>query len=341
MRKFTAVLCVLVALSAWALTACTFESHKEEVVGTYYAYLWSTEGGYVENKDNYFTLYEDGRCKYSIRDIMAASGLVAAGDPEDMYSGETRFDYDGETLYLRFASMISWEICDGAFRSGETFFGKSDGEKPYEVKDSVRYAKYSKEEYKVFCLDDREISEITIVSELNGRAVKEIMHHAFAYYTELKEVTLERGFSKINYAAFRECVNLQSITLPDGITEIGNRAFFKTAIEEFVMPDSVTSIDSELFGGCESLKSVNVSRNLKTLPFNTFFDCNSLESVFLPKSIVEIESMVFYNTSGLIVNYEGTKSDWGNISKDDRWSYGAENLTVKCSDGDIVYEERA
>ena len=61
----------------------------------------------------------------------------------------------------------------------------------------------------------------------------------------------------------------------------------------------VTSIGVRAFKYCGSLKSVKLSKKVKTIGKQTFYDCDSLKSITIPKNVKKIGKRAF----GYIYNY--------------------------------------
>lgn len=80
------------------------------------------------------------------------------------------------------------------------------------------------------------------------------------------------------------------LVIPDeiagvAVTKIGDNAFEKnTALESVLIPDSVITIDALAFNMCSSLKTVELSANLKTLG-NRAFANTAIESIEIPKAL--------------------------------------------------------
>ena len=78
---------------------------------------------------------------------------------------------------------------------------------------------------------------------------------AFAYCTNLKNITFPKGISIIGNQSFWECTNLTDVVIPDSVTGIGVQAFYYcSSITEITIPESVTVLGGGVFGGCSSLK---------------------------------------------------------------------------------------
>ncbi|MBR1663730.1 MAG: leucine-rich repeat domain-containing protein [Ruminococcus sp.] len=141
-----------------------------------------------------------------------------------------------------------------------------------------------------------------------------------AYTGSVKELTVPAKLGSIKVRGFNglsmlgaddsekdRLAKIKKVTFSEGIEYLGMFAFYgNDAIEEVVMPDSITSVghddehgDSNLFNGCVSLKKVTLSNGLTSLPMNTFSGCTSLESVKLPDSIKVLDQWVFKYCSAL------------------------------------------
>lgn len=80
------------------------------------------------------------------------------------------------------------------------------------------------------------------------------------------------------------------------ISIIGHSVFNARDVEEVVIPDSVTEIQDYAFSGNKKLKSVTLSKNLKVLGINAFFNCQALQSIELPATLKEMGSYAFCAT---------------------------------------------
>lgn len=72
--------------------------------------------------------------------------------------------------------------------------------------------------------------------------------------------------------------------LPDGLDRIGRDAFSDCdALEEVVIPASVTTIDPYAFASCDNLKKVTFLGEVKHLARTSFSDCDNLLSILVPE----------------------------------------------------------
>ena len=211
-------------------------------------------------------------------------------------------------------------------------------------------------------------SSLTSVTIPNS--VTYIGGNAFQGCSGLTSVTIPDSVTSIGSYAFNSCSSLTSVTIPDSVTSIGSSAFsycsgltsinvdernsayvskngvlFSKSMDklmcypagktgEYVIPNSVTSIEGGAFFGCRGLTSVNVdesnsayaSKNgvlfsksmdklmccpagktgeyvipnsVTSIGSSAFRDCSGLTSVTIPNSVTSIGGSAFYNCSGL------------------------------------------
>ena len=64
----------------------------------------------------------------------------------------------------------------------------------------------------------------------------------------------------------------------------GNEEF-----KEIIIPERITSIDSEAFMDCSSLTTVTIPESLQRIDVNAFIGCTALKQIILPASLNEVE----------------------------------------------------
>ena len=168
-------------------------------------------------------------------------------------------------------------------------------------------------------------------------SVTSISYRAFYGCSSLTSVTIPDSVTSISDSAFYNCSSLTSVTIPDSVTSISDSAFYncssltsiivdknnavyksidgnlymkdgktlklyaigKTATS-FTIPDSVTSIGSSAFSGCESLTSIIIPDSVTSIGSSTFSRCDSLTSITIPNSITSIDDGAFHNCYKLV-----------------------------------------
>ena len=140
-----------------------------------------------------------------------------------------------------------------------------------------------------------------------------------------KEYVVREGTEVICDGTFSSCKYLQSITIPNSVRNIGNNAFRgcnicfficnstyfqnddvclfnkdKTAIVSrtkdcinYIIPNSVTSIEDEVFCGCESLQSITIPNSVTSIGDEAFCGCESLQNITIPNSVTKIGNHAF------------------------------------------------
>ena len=161
-------------------------------------------------------------------------------------------------------------------------------------------------------------------------SVTSIGDSAFSWCKSLQSVTIPDSVTSIGDSAFSCCSSLQSVTIPDSVTIIKENPFvncparvinrsnhftifegnlyttdkrklisYLSKGENFIIPNSVTSIGNSAFKNCSSLQSVTISDSVTSIGDWAFSDCSSLQSVTIPDSVTRIGNWVFLNCSSL------------------------------------------
>lgn len=111
--------------------------------------------------------------------------------------------------------------------------------------------------------------------------------------------SLEPEFT-IEGATLKNCKTngCKVIKIPAKVTVIGDYAFYRSDVEEVILPNGLKTIGEAAFYQCSSLKKINFPEKLERIKHFAFKSCTALESVDFPKEMLYIESSAFEN-SGL------------------------------------------
>lgn len=90
---------------------------------------------------------------------------------------------------------------------------------------------------------------------------------------------------------------IESIELPNTLISIGSHAFSGCNLKQIIIPDSVLEIKTGAFENCKSLESVKISNNMKTVPSGCFRFCSSLNQIQFPDQLNKIENYAFQETA--------------------------------------------
>ena len=155
-------------------------------------------------------------------------------------------------------------------------------------------------------------------------SVTTIGRGAFGRCDSLTSINIPNSVTTIGNWGFGACKSLTSITIPNSVvTIIGNpfkgwhgnlynesKAFIyedhvlfnknKTTLiayrakeTNYTIPNSVTTIGEEAFGGCKSLVNINIPNSVTTIGRGAFKYCNSLTNINIPNSVTAIEDGAF------------------------------------------------
>ena len=120
--------------------------------------------------------------------------------------------------------------------------------------------------------------------ETGGTSAMVIGQYAF-YSISTRSLTLPATVADIGNSAFYDS-QLQNITIESGskLKSLGNQVFRNAPLKNITLPDSLTTIGSNVFMGCASLESVTFGEGLISIGANNFQD-SSVENVHFPASM--------------------------------------------------------
>lgn len=113
---------------------------------------------------------------------------------------------------------------------------------------------------------------------------------------KLNSITIGKNVNEIQMSAFFDCLNIKYVYIHDLAQwcniKFGNnysnplhkahRLFLNNEeIEDLVIPDTITSINSNAFYSCSSLKSVTIPSSITQIGYDAFEGCTGIESVYI------------------------------------------------------------
>ena len=122
----------------------------------------------------------------------------------------------------------------------------------------------------------------------------------YSYRSQILQVVVENGVTKLGNYLFYDCRNIEKVTLPNSVTAIGNYTFlYCTALTELTLPDGLESIGDGAFQSCSGLTEMILPDSVKRIGDNVFYYCTGLTKASLPKQVDSIGIGVFYDCKNL------------------------------------------
>lgn len=133
------------------------------------------------------------------------------------------------------------------------------------------------------------IKEVTISSS--------VTNISSSVFYKCKKLTKVNWYAeKIPNYTFYGCKSLTTINVSNNLKQIDYYAFARTSIKRFIMPDSVTSIDSHAFAYCPELETLTLSKNIKTLPRYFISGSKKINKIIFREGLKKISSHAFSNS---------------------------------------------
>ena len=122
----------------------------------------------------------------------------------------------------------------------------------------------------------------------------------YSYRSQIQQVVVEDGVTKLGKYLFYGCGNIEKVTLPNSVTAIGNGTFiYCNALTELTLPDGLESIGDGAFQSCSGLTEMILPDSVKRIGDNVFYYCIGLTKASLPKQVDSIGIGVFYYCKNL------------------------------------------
>ena len=123
--------------------------------------------------------------------------------------------------------------------------------------------------------------------------------------------------TSVGKLAFSGCSSLKNITIPVPTSSWNFSEVFTgcSSIESIILNGIYTVIENDSFRDLPVLKEVNIMAPVETIGSYAFSSCPKLHSIHLPYTLNKVYTGAFrYDTSLDTVYYNGSDSQWGNIS---------------------------
>ena len=118
------------------------------------------------------------------------------------------------------------------------------------------------------------------------------------YFTTYDGVLYNKDMTILKCCPFAKT----ELAIPSSVKTIEMYALQGCAIEELVIPNNVTKIESVSMNYCNNLKSVVIPDSITKIQMGTFNNCTNLEKIIIPRSVKEIGSMLLGKEYGAFDN---------------------------------------
>ena len=141
-------------------------------------------------------------------------------------------------------------------------------------------------------------NSILTLYNTDGYGAKIVSH---TYNNGKGVISFDGDISTICDGAFYGMNRLTSITIPQSVTTIETDAFYScySLKEVILMPNGLTTICDDAFCLCSSLANITIPDTVTSIGNFAFSRCTGLASIILPDSIVSIGSRAFSGCSSL------------------------------------------
>jgi hypothetical protein len=190
----------------------------------------------------------------------------------------------------------------------------------------------------------------TVESVVIPDTVTTIEDEAFHGCSSLQYVKMSSNTKSIGDSVFASCSNLTSIELPEGLEEMGEGVFGLSGImditfpstlselkinsmagisaEKIVIPGNIKTIGERAFEGSKNLKEVVIEEGTEEIGSWAFNECDSLETVTLPSTLISIDDSFSKCTNLKSVNIPSSVTEI-----DEDAFYMCDNLTLTVEAG--------
>ena len=202
----------------------------------------------------------------------------------------------GNSVFSGCTSLVSVSLPNSVTSIGNSVFSGCTNLASITIPDSVTnigaFAFYS-------CTS---LTSITIPESINR-----IAYGTFYNCENLNSIVIPNSITNIEDIAFKNCVNLKSVTISDKITEYGDYIFENCTVNELIVADGAENISGCMMLGREldsksTIKKVVIPDSVTTIDTNAFKACTSLEYFDISEN-----STVFSSIDGVIFSKDGSQ----------------------------------
>ena len=154
--------------------------------------------------------------------------------------------------------------------------------------------------------------------------------------TSLRVASLQYKMSTIPMGMFDGCTALETVNSKQEITAVLSFGFRNCRSLKNVELGALTTVESGAFRGCSGIEEIDLSVcSLKKLEDSMFYDCTDLKTIKIPNTVKSIHYNAFANCASLeTIYFGGTLADWNHMNVVAKGL--PDQVRVICSDGETV-----
>lgn len=176
-------------------------------------------------------------------------------------------------------------------------------------------------------------SKSNVTTVYTGDNVSVIGGHAFFQCDNLESVVCGPALKHIMAFSFEQSTNNDTaepdnklavfdMSKVESLNRIDRCSFRFSNLTEFTVPETCEALGDSVFQYCWKLKTVKIlSSKIVKLWGSTFLNCKVLDTIWLPKSVVEVNNMDFGDYAGMPdggktidIYYSGTEAEYNAIT---------------------------
>ena len=140
---------------------------------------------------------------------------------------------------------------------------------------------------------------IESVKFASGSKLATIKKYAFRYCENLNNITLPSTLKTIEYRAFGSCTSLEKMNIPKSLTTARQILGTVSTVKKVNFTKGIKTIPEEILKNAVSVEQVTIPDGVTTVGKNAFCNCTVLKKIKLPHSVTTIKSYGFYNCSSM------------------------------------------
>ena len=139
-----------------------------------------------------------------------------------------------------------------------------------------------------------------ITVDIKGKVIS-LQDFAFGFCSSMTEVTIPGSLLTIGADLFFGCTKLVTVKMPGcNLRHISAGCFRQCkALKQFIVPESVTSIDDLAFAGCIALEDIQIPESVTKIGRRVFKGCVALAEIKLPKIVKHLGEGLFHGCTAL------------------------------------------